>query len=318
MTGGCVRSKFGVTLGVYPNRSSPQNRFPEMASQAEKQRITEFLDRVRDQSETKAKMVTLAELSYIHGRKMANGQKYSYASNRNLIRDYRAAIKTAFGENSALLHTMRYSDARTDVYKAHQAELREEKHRNVRPLDAEKFVEQALFLLGYTAHNQWSNAAAIAALCALTGRRPFEVACRGNFLPAPGSRHEVIFSGQTKTRDADRSMKAYTIPVLGDRELVLEAIDILRDQIDPNLENKVFTQRYAKEFGIQSKRNFKDGNGEPLKPSDLREAYAAVAQYEFCPKNVSQIQYVCDILGHQVGSIQDTTIDYLGFYIENA
>lgn len=284
-------------------------------SKLEEQRIAEFVAKVSETSEDKLRMIALAELSWIHNRKKPDGQKYSVLTNRNLIAAYRHAIAEKFGEWSPVSAFMRYSPARKAEYDAHQAEARKAKHKDVRPLDPDAFIDTALIMLGEVMLKRWSNPKAIAALCALTGRRPVEVALRGHFEPVPGNREQVVFSGQAKTRDAERAAASYVIPILGDRALVLEAIERLREEIDMNMENKEFSSKYNKEIGLASKKSFKDNDGNPLIPSDLREAYAAVAYWEFAERNVLDIAYKCEILGHK---FMDTTLDYLGFYIEQS
>jgi hypothetical protein len=286
-------------------------------SQAEDQRIAEFIAKVADLSKDQLRMKALSELSWIHNRRKKGddekGEKFSPLTNRKLIIAYRNAIVEKFGENSELLKYLRYSDARTEEYKEHQAEQRDIKHRDVRPLDAEEYVNAALIALGHCLKIRWSTPAAIAALCALTGRRPAEIGLTAQFVPVPGNRHEAVFTGQLKTRDEERAEASYVIPILGDRDLIIEGMEMMRTKVDQNIDTKAFNAKYGKEIGIQSKRAFKDAEGEPIKPADLREAYAAVAFYQFAPKRVTEIQYKCDILGHK---FMDVTLDYLGFNVE--
>ncbi|WP_083874742.1 protelomerase family protein [Nocardia paucivorans] len=282
-------------------------------SQAEEDRITAFVERMSGMSPDKWRMAALSELSWIHNRRKANGEKYSELTNRKLIIAYRNAIIEKFGERSKLLDYLRYSDARIDEYHAHQEAARETRHRNVRPLDADHYVTSAMLLLGNCLRLRWSTNAAIAALCALSGRRPVEIALTGKFTPTPGTRHEVVFSGQAKTKDDERAEAPYVIPILGDRALFLEGIERLRAEIDMTMDPKKFNSRHAKEIGIQSKRVFKDLDGKPIMPSDLREAYAAVSFYEFAPKQVTEIRYKGDVLGHKT---LDPTLDYLGFNVQ--
>lgn len=284
-------------------------------SKAEEQRIAEFVEKVSNTPPDKLRMIAMSELSWIHNRRKANGQKFSALTNRNLITAYRHVLTEKFGAYSPVSAYLRYSPARKEEYDRHQAEARKAKHQDVRPLDPDTYVDTALIMLGEVMFRRWSNPKAIAALCALTGRRPVEVALRGHFTPVPDSRHQVVFSGQAKTRDAERAQASYVIPILGDRDMVLEAIKKLREEVDQNLENKEFSAKYNKEIGLASKKAFHDGNGNPLIPSDLREAYATVAYYEFADRNVLDIAYKCEILGHK---FIDTTLDYLGFYIETA
>ncbi|MFE3229854.1 protelomerase family protein [Nocardia sp. NPDC059228] len=284
-------------------------------SKAEEQRIAEFVEKVADMPPERLHMVALAELSWIYNRKKSDGHKFSVWTNRNLVIAYRQAIAEKFGEESPVLQYLKYSPTRVKEYQAHQAEAREVKHHNVRPLDPDEYVETALLLLGDVMLMRWSNPKAIAALCALTGRRPVEVALRGHFTPDPDNRHQLIFSGQVKTRDDERTAAAYAIPVLGDRDLILAAIEKLRTEVPQNIDNKAFSAKYNKEIGLASKKAFKDVDGNPLIPSDLREAYATVAYFEFGDRNVLDIAYKCKVLGHK---FMDTTLDYLGFYIETS
>ncbi|MGW4125577.1 protelomerase family protein [Nocardia sp. NPDC004711] len=293
-----------------------------LISQAEAQRIAEFIARVKETPEDKLRMIALSELSWIHNRKKLDGEKYSAMVNRKVISAYREEIRKEFGDNSPLLTRpgdapgwFTYSESRTNEYKAHQAAELEAKHRSQRPIDAELFENSAMILLGNALLRRWSTAGAIAALCALTGRRPYEVGVTGVFRPDPDYPHQLIFSGQAKTRDAARSAMEFPIPVLGDRDLIIEGICRVQESIgDRAMENKVFSQRFAKEIGIQSKKVFEDGHGEPIKPSDLREAYSAVAYYKFAPAEISEIQFMNDVLGHKTDMLT-TTLYYVGFYV---
>jgi hypothetical protein len=281
-------------------------------SQAEENRIIAFVDRISGMEPGKWKMAALSELSWIHNRRKANGAKYSELTNRKLIIAYRTALTEKFGEESKIFDYLRYSPARVNEYHAHQDAAREARHRNVRGLDADRYIETAMLLLGNCLRMRWSTNAAIAALCALSGRRPVEIALTGKFTPTPGTRHEVVFSGQAKTKDDERAEAPYVIPILGDRDLFLEGIERLRAEIDTTMDNKTFNSRHAKEVGIQSKKAFKDTDGKEIIPSDLREAYAAVAFHEFASKRITEIQYKCDVLGHKT---MDPTLDYLGFNV---
>ncbi|MFC7535699.1 protelomerase family protein, partial [Actinoplanes sp. GCM10030250] len=179
-------------------------------SRAEDQRIAEFIEKVSGLPNDQLRMKALSELSWIHNRrKTDDGEKFSELTNRKLIIAYRNGIVEKFGEKSELLKYLRYSDARTEEYKTLQAEQRDIKHRDVRPLDAEEFVDSALILLGHCMKMKWSTAAATAALCALTGRRPAEIGLTAQFIPVSSNRHEVTFSGQLKTRDAERAEASY-------------------------------------------------------------------------------------------------------------
>jgi len=286
-----------------------------MPTPAEQEQIDRFVAKVRDADEQKARMIALSELSMIHRRKNpATGEPYHSTTNRRLITDYRNSLREALGENAPVLHWLRYSAARVTEYRQHQQEQREEQHRNQRPLNAQEHVERAVTLLDYTTRLRWSTAAAIAGVIALTGRRPYEVGCVGGFDPDPADPTRVIFGGQTKTRDDERAAAVYSIPVLAERDLVLESVARIREKVDPELENKVYSQRFGKEVGIVAKRTFGDMNSDPIIPRELREAYAAVAYHKFASRKISEVQYYNEVLGHQ-GTDLNTSLFYFAFYV---
>ncbi|MBF6202160.1 protelomerase family protein, partial [Nocardia cyriacigeorgica] len=142
------------------------------------------------------------------------------------------------------------------------------KHNHLRMVNAREYIAAGEELLTYNLE-RWSNAAAIAGVCALTGRRPFEVGCIGHFAPDPERARRIDFSGQAKTRDTERANAVYSIPVLGDRQLVLDTVAQLRNRIDPNMKNSRFSQRYAKEYGRKATETFHDIDGEPIIPRYL-------------------------------------------------
>lgn len=287
-------------------------------------RITDFLARIARKPANTQRMITLSELSYIHRRKHPDGTPYAPTTNRTLISDYRARIRAELGENTPVLHWFRYSTERVKEYKQHQAEQREDRHRGQRPIDAHKHTEAAVVLLEYTNMINWSIPAAIAGVIALTGRRSYEVGCVGTMTADPDDNGRVIFTGQTKTRDAERAAAAYSIPVLARRDLVLDTLGRLReskdtnrngyDTIGPTAPNKPFSQRWGKEIGQWSKRIFRDENGEAIAPRELREAYAAIAHAWYAPRKISALQYYNEVLGHQSGDL-DTSAFYMAFYL---
>lgn len=288
-----------------------------LISRAEHDRIAKFINRLRElPSEESRHGAALNELKWLHNRKKPDGQKFSPDVNRKVIIAYRDAIRDAFGADSPLLKVMHYSKARTDDYNARLVASRTYKHHHMRPVNASEYITAGKELITemVTGDRKWSNAKAIAAVCGLTGRRPFEVACTGNFTPDPARPHYILFSGQAKTRDVDRAHATYSFPVLAARDHVLAAVAELRHNINPNMDNPTFSQGYAKNIGIEAKSVFHDAHGEPIKPRDLREAYAAIAVRMFAPSDVSDVQFMNTILGHKFESL-DTTLYYIGFTV---
>ena len=292
-----------------------------MLAPADTARINQFLAKVREigDDEQRVRMVALAELSWIHGRKNpSTGETYHATTNRSLITEYRNAIRAELklSDESPLMKAMRYSKARVTEYREHQQEQRHERHHNQRPLNAQEHIERGVALLTYSLRVRWSNAAAIASVVALTGRRPWEVACVGGFevdADDPAG-HRVMFTGQTKTREQERAAAAYSIPVLAERALVLEAVERLREAVDPALDNKVYSQRFGKEVGVVAKRSFHDVNGTEILPRELREAYAAAANHKFAPPEITEVQFYNEVLGHQ-GTDLNTSLFYFAFFV---
>ncbi len=288
-----------------------------MLTPADREHIEDFVERIRAAGgdKQKVRMIALSELSRVHRRKNPNtGDFYHPTTNRSLITEYRNIIRDELGENAPVLETFRYSTARVAEYRQHQQEQREAQHHNQRPLNAQEHVERAVTLLNYTNTLRWSTAAAIAGVVALTGRRPYEVGCVGFFSPDPADPARILFSGQTKTRDDERAAAVYSVPVLAEPKLVLKTVGRIREQVDPAMENKVYSQRFGKEVGNQAKRTFRDANEDPIIPRELREAYAAVAYHQLGNREISEVQFYNEVLGHQ-GTDLNTSLFYFAFYV---
>jgi len=288
-----------------------------MLTPADKERIDSFVAKVRSAGadEQKVRMTALSELAWVHCRKNpATGAVYHPTTNRRLITEYRNIIRETLGEDAPVLKTLLYSAPRVEEYRQHQQAQRQEKHNNQRPLNGQEHVERAVTLLDYTTRLRWSTAAAIASVVALTGRRPWEVGCVGGFDPDPADPTRVLFAGQTKTRDDERAAATYSIPVLSERDLVLETVARIREKVDPELDNKAYSQRFGKEVGVVAKRTFSDMNSDPIIPRELREAYAAVAYHKFANRKISEVQFYNEVLGHQ-GTDLNTSLFYFAFYV---
>ncbi|MFD9744743.1 protelomerase family protein [[Kitasatospora] papulosa] len=287
-----------------------------MLTPADRERIDRFVAKIRDSGSDGQRLHTavLDELSDIHQRvNPKTGKPYAMTTNRSLISGYRNVLRAELGEDAPVLEKFKHSADHVAEYRQHQQKRREERHRNQRPLKEQEHIERALALLSYTAKVRWSNATAIAGVVALTGRRPYEVGCVGGFEPDSADVVRVMFSGQTKTRETECVDTPYSIPVLAERDLVLETVARIRENVDPALDNKTYSQRFGKEVGIAAKRTFTDAEGQPVTPRELREAYAAVAYRKFASPNISEVQFYNDILGHQ--GDMNATLFYFDFYL---
>jgi len=281
---------------------------------AEQEQIDAFISKVRSADDSKVRYIALSELSVIHQRiNPKTSETYAPTSNRSLISAYRNSIREALGENTPVLQWLRYSEKRTTEYRQHQQAQRTERHHNQRPLNAEEHIKRAVTLLEYM-DLRWSTAAAIAGVVALTGRRPYEVGCVGAFEEDPSDASRVRFSGQAKTRDAERATAVYSFPVLAERALVLDTLARIRETVDPELTNKVYSQRFGKNIGTAAKRYFQDVNDDPIIPRELREAYAASAYHKFAPRETTELQFYNEVLGHVEGDL-NTSAFYFAFYV---
>lgn len=282
----------------------------------EQKLIANFIGRIADKPPKAQHMYALSELKRIHHRKRADGSEYAPTTRRRLISEYRSAIRSVMGDNAPVLKYFRYSSERTQEYRDHQNAQRLVRHDNQRPLDADRHISAAVAVLEFNDLVTWSTESAIAGVIALTGRRPYEVACVGTMTPDPEDDNCILFAGQIKTRDDIRAGEAYSIPVLARRDLVLKTVARIREEIDPKLPNDVYSQRWGKLIGKASKAYFVDDDRRPILPRELREAYAAIAYHMFAPDKITGVRYYNRVLGHVEGDL-NTTLFYFGFYIKD-
>lgn len=148
-------------------------------------------------------------------------------------------------------------------------------------------------------------------LSLLTGRRITEVLKTAQLTPLTPS--TMQFSGQLKTKGAEKSRDNYLIPVLADSAEIAAALDRLRRSKDfSNYSESQINSLTSKETGIQCRRYF--GTSIPdVKPKDLRALYAQIC-WDTMGQDTPKLQlgYFAEILGH---SEQDniTAVSYLVF-----
>lgn len=137
----------------------------------------------------------------------------------------------------------------------------------------------------------------ILGVCALTGRRTYEVACTASF--AVDGRNSVVFSGQAKTRGREGS-ESYVIPTLAPAAKVVATMATIRedkpDLVD--LTSEGFHNRCAKDLHVRAKvfaPAFSDGTA---KPKDLRPAWAEITWLLIDERRTGKALYLSRILGH--------------------
>jgi len=180
------------------------------------------------------------------------------------------------------------------------------KQKNARIVSRSAAVETAKGLLKAT-----SYIALALGLSLLTGRRITEVLKTAKLTPITPV--TMRFSGQLKTKGAEKSRDDYEIPVLADSAEIADALARLRRAKDfSNYTESQINSLTSKETGIQCRRYF--GAIIPdVKPKDLRALYAQICWDtvgQSSPK--LQLGYFAEILGH---SEEDnaTAISYMVF-----
>jgi len=130
-----------------------------------------------------------------------------------------------------------------------------------------------------------------AGILLLTGRRPIEVLVCGSFAPIRGSRSQILFGGQAKTRFAPGTRQApYRISVLAPARDIIRAIEVVR-QVAPPFEN---TSQRLSECVAQEFPTFE--------PRDLRAAYATISYHAYAPESQSRSSWNSEALGHKLVS----------------
>lgn len=247
---------------------------------------------------------------------------YELTTLRSTLRDYRNAIRERLGVTHPALDFLRVSNADVAEYRENYQRQLIDDQSTLRPIDGEALVDVATSVLERAQFEKPFTVAA--ALCLVTGRRPWEIGCTAVLSKGAGRakhlRHAtgstLRFSGQAKTKGSDNAqLSPYDIPVLADRDLILDAFEQMRRNYAFDLieTNKQFNRYVGKEINTASQRLFKDQHGVPLTAKDARSAYAAIASSWFRPDDVSLNVFFSRILGHTELDSR-TSLSYIDFY----
>lgn len=182
----------------------------------------------------------------------------------------------------------------------------------------------------------------LAGLMLVTGRRQYELLSTGTFetivtgiRTQPGAkfrgidRWNVLFSGQAKTRNAPgtKHEDAFPIPVLAPAQLVVEALERLREshlgRSWVGISNEELHERgghsiFRNEIELRYTQLWPYGkkpHGVSFKPMYLRKIYAEIAWKMHPHPNLSKPAYLAKILGHRDDDIQ-TALAYFFFTID--
>lgn len=237
---------------------------------------------------------------------------YRDSTVKNYISYYRGALsRQGWGE---LHNHLRLLKAGTQELKRDAHQKIWGKHKEQRPLNPREVLGIMEVLLG----SERPLSVGVG-LCLATGRRTVEVFKTAKFTHAETS--SVLFAGQAKTRGKPGTrFGAYRIPTLIDGERVVELTRKVRERwnFTSKGSNLDFSKTLSNPISGEVRREF----GLDWQAHDLRAAYACLAYHLYAPKNISQVVYYSDILGHrQLGGSagagdMDTPLSYMAFYIE--
>lgn len=137
----------------------------------------------------------------------------------------------------------------------------------------------------------------ILGICALTGRRTYEVGCTATFETTGPNR--VRFSGQAKTRDRE-GVETYEIPTLGDAETIVRTLTTIRDDKPDlvGLSSSRFHNRAAKDLHRRSDAFSEVFSDRTAKPKDLRPAWAEIAWLLIDERRTGKALFLSRVLGH--------------------
>lgn len=270
-------------------------------------------------------------VNYVTAEKdwLINESGYSESSLGTLISQYLSKISNSTlpdDKKEISRKLLNLSKEQWNKRKAPQHKKTEEQARNTVSLNPHLLIESAKNGL-----ESDKTAELGAALLFLSGRRPSELIKTARFKKIDDVHLE--FSGQIKNRGIVR--KAYEIPCLVQTDLFLEAFERFRNmsRILELIEIEDFAEidsKFNNSLRYQIRKVFSDlppSHGQKqISSNNLRSAYATVATKFYCPKNVTDLLYYGDILGHsrpkeiehdeQVRQSYATTLSYFDYRVE--
>jgi len=191
------------------------------------------------------------------------------------------------------------NEQQTEFKKAHHVEI-SQGQRNLRKIyDAEKYIDISIGLLDAV-----SVYDRIIGLCALTGRRPAEIATSAIFSPVGSNNRLAMFTGQLKVKDRI-GITPYEIPLLYDYKPIVKTLISIREAKPQFLgEPLLFNGVASSELGIRVKKHFAGLIEGTIQIKSLRAIYALLA-FDTVSKQskdgyvtVSINSYFSKILGH--------------------
>jgi hypothetical protein len=250
--------------------------------------------------------------------------QYSDFTVHQKLTDYRNALRAANLE-TPFLTLMREPAKKMQANRTRQRQDVYERQGTQRPLhNPDTIIARAEEMLG-----RESYAAMGLGIALLTGRRDYEVFVSGSFSIDDELPHWMVFSGQAKTRNAEKSRQWFRIPVLTDPQKIVDAIIRLRAIKDFSMFAPVENMPEGRRGSYTPSQAFQNRVGKTLRetctryfdqlipscvPHDLRKAYAVIAYDQFAPVDMSQSRFISEILGHDENDL-GTAQSYQDFYL---
>jgi telomere resolvase len=187
--------------------------------------------------------------------------------------------------------------------------------------DSRALIDKALWCLSSRYYSVMLNGLAL-----VSGRRPVELCVTGDFDATDGSlpAGHIWFSGQAKTRNAERADSAYVIPLLCDPHVFCEAFARFHtlkdftpyDAMVHGPEAALKFKQYGTIFGDAYQHHFASLMPPKTTVRNLRDAYGLIA-YATCrsaDSNIAISLYLRNILGHDQ-ALGETAMSYQKFYL---
>lgn len=179
-----------------------------------------------------------------------------------------------------------------------------ETHEHQPILQQEQYIQTALDWLQSSSYIKVGLG-----LMILTGRRTTEIFKTGSFTKV--GKNVVVFDGQTKKRGTG---KGYKIRTLCDTQIIVDALDKLRNAKDFSLLNEVQTSsKVAPQLNLQMLYLAKY-LGKGCTPHDTRKAYIALTAEKHKPAKMSFRTFAAQMLGHEPNGLQtESYLKYIQF-----
>lgn len=267
-------------------------------------KVESFYDSIRKHHTIK-KVTERAELELDYLNKSCG----TTASLKRYLTMYRNYLKDKIGtnkqvENQFLLKlllsilTLNYEQQK-EFKKAHNVEISEGQSNLRKIYDVEKYIDVSIGLL-----DAISVYDRIIGLCALTGRRPAEIATSAIFLPVDSNERLAIFAGQLKIKDRI-GVSPYRIPLLHDYTPIAKTLSSVREAKPQFAGNPpLFNAIASSELSARVKKHFAGLIEGTIQIKNLRSIYALLS-FDLIRKQsndgyvtVSMNSYFSKILGH--------------------